>query len=673
MLKMLSSIIASGLFWRLVAISGFCLAIWTVGPLIAIGELHPLDSEASRRVAMVAVVLLWLMLRWVPSLQQARFQRHLRRQLLPDDAVRIPSKPSDVSLVAGFKQARRRLRRFNRDRLGGENRWLKGISGCNLYEIPWYLVLGGSDSGKTKALQNAGLDFIDPASRPESFARENRAPDHCDWYFTPQGVLLSPSGRFLTQGNPLWFTLLGLIKGYRPRQPLNGVVLAISAQALLHDSRDEQYRHAVLLRKRLLELRRRFGIELPVYIMITKADHLAGFSYFYSQFDGPMLEQAWGMSIPWDTTADAGSRQQAAFEQAYDRLQARLNAALGDTLLVEDDPYGRARSFVFPQAFAALRPLLQRHLALIFASSQYDPVLSLRWVFFTSANQKTTRGKILAPVCKDNVFDYRFTPQDTTEENRDTDGPAPQSYFLKSLFKNIIFAESGLAGSRYWGLCRRHLLFFAGCGVLFCLLFLAGGYCIASYHNNRTYLAGLHTRVQSVESSSASLLRAPTVDLVQLLPFFDELRLLAHDEKFTLRHPPLDYRMGLYRGSTMESAANVVYQHALRRLLLPLVAGQTAAALSRADLNDTDYTYQALKAYLMLHEPTHYHDDFLLGWITSTLPLMSGMAGLDKAGRQRLQCHLAHLINHEPLRSPDEKDTALIEAARRAIQHKTVA
>ncbi|MEA9390978.1 type VI secretion system membrane subunit TssM [Acerihabitans sp. TG2] len=673
MLKTLSSITGSGLFWRLMAIAGLCLGIWVVGPLIAIGELHPLDSAASRQLTMAAVVVLWLLLRLIPSLQQARFQRRLRRQLQPDDAVRIAGESVDISLAEGFKQARRILRRFNRSRLVGKNRWLKQLCGQSSEDIPWYLVLGASDSGKTKTLQSAGLDFLDPASRPDNLAQENRAPEHCDWYFTPQGVLISPAGRFLTEGNPLWFNLLGLIKRYRPRQPLNGVVLALSAHALLHECRDEQHRHAMLLRKRLIELRRQFGIDLPIYIMITKADHLAGFSCFYGQFEASNLEQAWGMSIPWDTSVDAGLHQQAAFEQAYDRLQARLNAALGDTLLAEDDPYVRARSFVFPQAFAAFRPLLLRHLSVIFASSRYDPVLSLRGIYFTSANQKTTRGKPLAPVCKDNVFDYRFTPQDIPIEDLDDDAPQPQSYFLTSLFRDIIFAESGLAGHRHWALCRRHLLFLAACGVLSGLLFLAGGYSIASFNNNQAYLSGLQTRIQSLEALSTSLLRTPNADLAQLLPFFDELYVLAHDETFSLGDPPLDHRMGLYRGATMASAANVVYQHALKRLLLPLVARQSAAALGQADFNDTEYTYQALKAYLMLHEPTHYNGDFLLGWVTLTLPHMAGTAGLDKVGRQRLQRHLANLINGDPLRSPDEKDTALIEVARRAIQQKTVA
>ncbi len=102
--------------------------------------------------------------------------------------------------------------------------------------------------------------------------------------------------------------MLGLLTRYRARQPINGVVLAVSVQDLLHQSRDEQYRQAVLLRKRLLDLRRRFNIRFPLYLIVTKADRLAGFSQYFSRFDGPELEQYWGMTFPWpcDGGQDSG-------------------------------------------------------------------------------------------------------------------------------------------------------------------------------------------------------------------------------------------------------------------------------------------------------------------------------------------------------------------------------
>ncbi|WP_413736656.1 type VI secretion system membrane subunit TssM [Sodalis sp. RH21] len=665
MLRTLTALAGNGLFWRAVAVVGLCLGIWTLGPLIGVGARQPLASAAARQAAIGATIAIWLLLRLVPGIRQARFQRNLRRQLQPLDSADAGDTAADVTLAQSVKGAMRTLKRHYFAGGGLKRPWLAGFSRQYLYAAPWYLVLGASGSGKYKALQSAGLDFSDPAHHPDGAARGSRPPNHCAWYFTPQGVLLCPSGCFLREGNTAWSTLLGLLRRHRSRQPINGVVLAVSACDLLHASRDEQYRQALSQRKRLHELRRRLGINFPIYVMITKADRLAGFSQFFSRFDGPELEQAWGMAFVLPSQPPHG------FAPAYDRLQWRLNAALADTLLAEQDPHLRARSFVFPQAFAALRPTLLRYLDILFAPSQGDPNLWPRGVYFTSANQKNVRAPAAPPACQDSIFDYRFTPEKMPAANEDNP-PAPQSYFLQSLFRDIIFAESGLAGTHYWRLYRRRLLVIAGCGALSVLLCLAGGYCITSYHNNRLYLAQVQTRLQALEQQSSAILRASGVGLPNLLPFLDDLRLLAGHDKFDVRHPPLDYRMGLYRGAMLTGSADAVYQHALKRILLPLVARQAATVLSLADFSEADNTYQALKAYQMLHEPRHYDGEFLLARVVMTLEHMPGAAGLDAAGREQLRRHLSRLIDGGPLRSPYPRDCRLVKAAQRAIQQQTL-
>lgn len=671
MLRMCYTLVGSGLFWRALGMAGLCLLIAYVGPLVSIGVYRPLAPVAARQGAIGVVLALWLLQQLLPGIRQARLQRHLRRQLHESAAAPSADRPDDTTLTEDFTRALRTLKRYHGGGAGGVKSWLAGLGRQYVYATPWYLVLGAGGSGKSKALQSAGLELLHPVHRPGGEARANRPAGHCEWYFTPQGVLLCPSSGFLVEGSPLWRMLLGLLKRHRARQPINGVVLAISAQELLHDTRDVQYNRALQLRKRLLTLRRRLGITLPIYVMITKVDDLPGFSHFFSQFDDAGLEQSWGMAFPWQDYAGQGFQQQAVFDRAYDRLLCRINAALGDTLLGEQDARARARSFVFPQAFAALRPVLLRYLRLIFTSTAYDPALCLRGVYFTSANQQTARHAAATPVGKENVFDFRFTPADCAID-ADAGSSLRQSYFLKCLFRDIIFAESGLAGTRYWGMCRRRLMFIAGCGALAVLLFLSGGYCIASFQHNRDYLSETQARVAGLERLSAALIGDPNPNLQRMLPFFDALEGLAASDRFDWRHPPLDYRMGLYQGTLLASAADVVYQHALKRIVLPLVVQQATAALSRPDASEADDTYQALKAYVMLHEPLHYDGEFLRAWVIATLARMPGAAELDNAGRARLYNHLSRLITHRPLRAPDAQNPLLVESARRAVQRKTL-
>ncbi len=56
----------------------------------------------------------------------------------------------------------------------------------------------------------------------------------CDWWFTEEAVLIDTAGRYTTQDSDAavdragWEAFLDLLKRTRPRQPLNGVLVAIA-------------------------------------------------------------------------------------------------------------------------------------------------------------------------------------------------------------------------------------------------------------------------------------------------------------------------------------------------------------------------------------------------------------------------------------------------------------
>ena len=56
----------------------------------------------------------------------------------------------------------------------------------------------------------------------------------CDWWFTDDAVLIDTAGRYTTQDSDAavdragWEAFLDLLKRTRPRQPLNGVIVAIA-------------------------------------------------------------------------------------------------------------------------------------------------------------------------------------------------------------------------------------------------------------------------------------------------------------------------------------------------------------------------------------------------------------------------------------------------------------
>ena len=115
----------------------------------------------------------------------------------------------------------------------------KRRSGHTLYELPWYMIIGAPGSGKTTALVNSGLNFPLEQRSGKGALRGVGGTRNCDWWFTDEAVLLDTAGRYTTQDSDAgadsagWSEFLALLRKYRKRRPINGVILAISAQDLM--------------------------------------------------------------------------------------------------------------------------------------------------------------------------------------------------------------------------------------------------------------------------------------------------------------------------------------------------------------------------------------------------------------------------------------------------------
>jgi len=239
------------------------LFIWYAGPYFAFATYRPLEDETARWIAIGIVLGLWVV--WV-VIKRLRVGAATER------------------LVAVLSQARPEKERPSAEQAKLRERFEEAIStlkqrgGHSLYDLPWYVFIGAPGSGKTTALLNSGLRFPLEQRVGKGAVRGVGGTRNCDWWFTDEAVFLDTAGRYTTQDSDEssdsegWREFLALLRTYRLRRPLNGVVLTISVQDLLTQSDADRELYVEAARRRLTELTTELRIQLPVYVMVTRSE-----------------------------------------------------------------------------------------------------------------------------------------------------------------------------------------------------------------------------------------------------------------------------------------------------------------------------------------------------------------------------------------------------------------
>ncbi|MDF7760265.1 type VI secretion system membrane subunit TssM [Kosakonia cowanii] len=681
-MNMLLSLLTNRILWGFLGVTGLAAVIWMIGPLLSVVDSRPLESEQNRMIAIAVMYLIWVHSHIVPRLYNAWLNRklmdNLKSEEAKDPAERQRLTSDDQVLNDRFEEAAQVLKKAHFNQPGQRGLWTQRFSTQYLYQLPWYVIIGAPGSGKTTALVNSGLQFPLADRFGKTALRGIGGTRNCDWWFTNEAVLLDTAGRYTTQESEQvqdaseWNKFLGLLQKYRRRQPINGVIITISIADLLTQSAEASREQALNLRKRLTELHEQLGIRFPVYVLVTKADLLKGFRAYFSGFDKAQRDQIWGFTFPWEKAKLADFDLQGSFIQEFALLQQRLDAGLPDTMLRESDPQARAECFLFPQEFAALRPLLSDYLETIFARSNFETEFSPRGIYFASGTQEGLPfDRVMGELNR-----ALSLPQGKSGDNWDSvskDEPVPggkgQSFFIKHLLQNVIFQEAGIAGQNRWWELRSRAVIWSGYAALLALLVILSALWFTSYGNNKDYLDEVQAKVPALDQEIKALRNRQQGDLFALLPLLNGLAELPQSEEFDINHPPITRRMGLYRGNDVSDASQALYRKALEQMLLPEVAMRVTTWLRNDNGSDVEYSYEALKAYQMLYQPKHYDGKFLHSWVMLNLE-RNLPQNVTKAQIRQLEWHLTQLLEPQIQASPYAKDEALISREQAMINQQ---
>jgi len=657
------------LLWSFIGVTALSCLLWMLGPLIAWDETRPLEPALHREIAVSILYLLWIVLQLLPAVYRAWYNSRLldRLQVVESDDP-AERQATEALLSQRFSDAAMRLKRTHFGRRQG-SLWAR-INANYLYQLPWYLMIGAPGAGKTTALLNAGLKFPLTDTFGHEAVRGVGGTRHCDWWFTDSAVLIDTAGRYALQESQRardaseWQSFINLLKRYRARQPINGVIMTISVADLLSDSAEARFEQANALRERLTELHQHTGIHFPVYIMLTKTDLLKGFMSYYGTLDKARRDAIWGFTFPWDAGKPNKQDWHPHFDLQFTQLAQKLQLQLADQMTHERDLNERAECFLFPQEFSSLRPLLSEYLDIVFSQRADTVAWNPRGLFFTSGTQEglpfdRVMGELSRKLQLRQAGSHSIAAWDRVNRNSPIPGNKGQSFFIRDLLSNLVFKESGLAGSNRRWEYRNQLLHWIGYGMLAGALVIMSGLWLVSYYQNQHYLQQVSARMPVISQQSQQVIHQPADNIFDLLPFLNNLVKLPVSDQFSLDNPPFTMRAGLYRGNQVSDAAWALYQNALKSLLLPRVAQQITNLLRNDPGDDNEYSRNALRAYQMLYQPRNYDGEFLRAWLLQNLQrsLPDKVSARDL---QQLDWHLSQLLDQQIQSSPYARDNALM-------------
>ncbi|MFZ1415705.1 MAG: type VI secretion system membrane subunit TssM [Defluviicoccus sp.] len=629
--------------------------IWVFGPAFAFAGHVPLATEAARWITIAVIVLAWLAYQVVVIVRQRRNNAKMLDSLTKAPAVEDPqavaAREEQESLTERFREA---LATLKTTKLGG------GYSRRQLYQLPWYLMIGPPGSGKTTALVNSGLSFPLAESFGKAAVRGIGGTRNCDWFFTDEAVLIDTAGRYTTQDSDetvdraAWQGFLDLLRKHRPRRPIDGVIVAFSVTELIARDASARQQHAQAVRRRIREVYASLQLRVPVYVILTKCDLVAGFREFFGTMTAEERGQVWGTTFAAEQSRSP-AQVLAAFPPAYDQLMERLTAR--QLVRMEDarDISERGMILSYPQQMALLKAPIEAFLTEAFQPSKLEEPCFLRGIYLTSATQEGSPiDRVLAAVATSFGIERQAMPPFSGRGI---------SFFLTRLLRDVVFKEAALVTSTSW--IERHRVplswaAYAGAGVLTLALI---GLLFMSYSGNRAWVAEADRAADEIKSTEGEALYG-RAGLEGTLAALNALRDLPGGHKERRQGLPFTVTVGLDQTEKLGNAAETAYRQALNLLLLPRLMGRMEQQIA-GSLGRTDYLYQALKAYLMVVTPEQRDADLLRAWLARDWGgVLPGAA--NAALREDLDGHVQALFEEE-LTPPPAGNTALIAEARQAL------
>jgi type VI secretion system protein ImpL len=583
------------MLWVFVVIA--LAAIWGIGWFFGVSLLWKILATL---VVALFVAAVFLFRRWRAGRAAKALEAELLRQAEQQARDARPDRRAEIEELQ---------QRFQKGLASLKSSKLSGATGAEaLYALPWYLIIGPPGAGKTTALKHSGLDFPFEGGTAIKGLGGTR---NCDWWFANEAILLDTAGRYATQedDHEEWIAFLGMLKKFRSKKPVNGVLVAISVTDLASSSEEQIEAIGRRLRTRIDEVMTRLEMVVPVYLMFTKVDLVAGFSAFWGNLRKSERAQLWGATFPLETPKDfdPGKAIGRELEVLLESLHARSIALLGKEKSHEAKP----QIFQFPIELEALKNGLVTLAASLFQKNAYQETPIFRGFYLTSGTQE---GRPMDLVVGGMARAFGLRSQG------DVQAPSKESksYFVTDLFRKVVFPDKNVAGRTARETRRLALrrLAWGGLAASVGLAIIGPGAC--TYRRNSALVE--ETSAVARDAAKVSWDRGAALESVTQL---DRLRGQLQKLYAWRDGAPVGMRWGMYVGDVLYGPLRNVYLGSLRTGFEQVVRKDLENRLRVVDASTQtsadayNKAYDTLKMYLMLGDRSHLDPV----WLAPRLPI----------------------------------------------------
>ncbi|MGD9109193.1 MAG: ImcF-related family protein, partial [Gammaproteobacteria bacterium] len=298
-----------------------------------------------------------------------------------------------------------------------------------LSSLPYYIMLGSQNSGKTTLLAKSELKFI--LSQKNKDAEKIQLTKNYNWWATEHAVIIDTPGKYFTitknKINNIQKYFFRLIRKHNDSVRPAGILLVVDLNDFLRKSKTLKQDFFRTIREQLSTITKVFHANIPTYLIFNKSDLITGFREYFDDLSREERQQAWGNLIKIRKITDETFADN--FNEIFNKMVRRLNDQLIWHLQHEHNQNKRILINEFPNKIAQLKKPINYLLNNAFRKlgKEFCPA----GVFFVSATQEKIAD----------CYEHDDAVSSTCRSLINIQPSNNKAYFVHDLFCNHLLAE----------------------------------------------------------------------------------------------------------------------------------------------------------------------------------------------------------------------------------------